>query len=245
MAIQDSIVLGNKIREARKALKISQIDLAERVGIKQPSLSDIEKGVTTNPRISTLRLLAYELNSDFGEEHLAQYLKSRNHNPAKVLVQNVAQFIGSDEWSLQSFVVRLARENPYFRSYLIPEKYAEIKRLVGERLRSAEVLFSPDSSQEDFNEVLQFLDLDEIDLGNVDEFDLEKEIELYDNPTHAINEWLKHDGMPIPEVLAFDFSGWKNLDTASKVKQLKAARGIMERQMERKKNAPKPTENTE
>lgn len=40
------MTLGQRLREARKDAKLSQAELAKRVGIKQPTLSDLENDVT-------------------------------------------------------------------------------------------------------------------------------------------------------------------------------------------------------
>lgn len=53
--------LGERVRARRKELKMTQVALANLVGIKQPSLSDIENGETTEMKGSTLLQLAAAL----------------------------------------------------------------------------------------------------------------------------------------------------------------------------------------
>ncbi len=74
--------IGEKIKQARTRARdgegISQSELAELVGIKQASLSQIESGVST-PRKQTQIALARVLENDFGEPWLQDYLtKTKN-----------------------------------------------------------------------------------------------------------------------------------------------------------------------
>lgn len=50
------------IRELREKLGWTQTELAKRSGVKQGVLSDIESGVTKNPRIDTMAALAAAMN---------------------------------------------------------------------------------------------------------------------------------------------------------------------------------------
>ena len=52
------MTLGEKVRARRLELKLSQDELAEIVGISQPSLSDIENGQTEWPRGNNIVPLA-------------------------------------------------------------------------------------------------------------------------------------------------------------------------------------------
>ena len=83
------------------------------------------------------------------------------------------------------------------------------------------------------------------DLGEIDTFDLEAEIENVDNPIEVMRRWYDHDGIQVPELTALQFSGWSGMSTESKAEQLRAMRGIIKRQEERRRNAPKPTRDTE
>lgn len=57
-------MIGARIKEARETLKISQKELALRVGVSQPSVSDWETG-KTEPTVDNLRVLAVELEVFF------------------------------------------------------------------------------------------------------------------------------------------------------------------------------------
>ena len=52
---------GATVRRLRSELKLSQDDLAQRVGVTRVSISDIERGVRSDMRVSTLSKLAKAL----------------------------------------------------------------------------------------------------------------------------------------------------------------------------------------
>lgn len=60
----DGEVLGDRIRQLRRERGMSQEELAKAVGIRQPSLSKIEKGDTHQLRASTLMRMARALEVD-------------------------------------------------------------------------------------------------------------------------------------------------------------------------------------
>lgn len=51
----------NDLREGRKSAGLSQSALADRAGISQPALSQIESG-NNDPRLTTVRRIAREIN---------------------------------------------------------------------------------------------------------------------------------------------------------------------------------------
>lgn len=53
--------LGDRVLLARRDLDINQDELARRVGISRPFVSDIERGKTTNVGVETVRALAEAL----------------------------------------------------------------------------------------------------------------------------------------------------------------------------------------
>jgi len=55
-------IIGSRIRAARKARGLTQIELGEVVGIAQPQVSALERGATRNPKADTLRALAEALD---------------------------------------------------------------------------------------------------------------------------------------------------------------------------------------
>lgn len=59
-------MLGTNIKRFRIQKKMKQIKLAERVGLRQESLSRIESG-KLNPSIATLRRIAKELDVSLAE----------------------------------------------------------------------------------------------------------------------------------------------------------------------------------
>lgn len=58
----DTVVLGYKIKQKRIELKMSQEELAEKIGIDQSDLSKIEKG-SANPSVKMLSRIATGLKS--------------------------------------------------------------------------------------------------------------------------------------------------------------------------------------
>ncbi len=71
------VSIGGRIRlarsNARGGIGISQSELARLIGIKQPSLSQIESD-TSEPRKTTLIAIARALNDDLGEEWLKEHM---------------------------------------------------------------------------------------------------------------------------------------------------------------------------
>lgn len=101
---------GGRVREERKAAGLSQKALARMVGIKQPSLSDIESGKTKNPDLHTKIALARELNSNLGEPELDEYLLKRSENDSRVPEEGiiaVAFSRPSEPITLERFVMEL------------------------------------------------------------------------------------------------------------------------------------------
>lgn len=56
--------IGTRIRSAREAITLNQTDLAKRLGVSQPTVSDWENG-RTEPTVDNLRVLAVELEVYF------------------------------------------------------------------------------------------------------------------------------------------------------------------------------------
>ena len=67
MIVRDAADIGNLIRDTRVQLKLSQKELAERVGIHQPKVSEIERGKATAHIGIVLRILnALNLDIEIG-----------------------------------------------------------------------------------------------------------------------------------------------------------------------------------
>lgn len=58
--------VGKRIKEKRKELRLTQVEVAKRAGISQSSLSDIEK-VTKNPSVITIELIASALSCSIAD----------------------------------------------------------------------------------------------------------------------------------------------------------------------------------
>lgn len=66
----DKGIIGNKIKEARKTAKLSQAELAEKVGISEKHISNIERGLNLpdlDNFFNILRVLKLSIN-EFGFE---------------------------------------------------------------------------------------------------------------------------------------------------------------------------------
>ncbi|MBQ8459048.1 helix-turn-helix transcriptional regulator [bacterium] len=68
-------LLGKRIRELRKARKLTQEELAEKIGIGTPNISYFETG-KFSPAIETLQKIAQALNVEIYELYMFQPLKS-------------------------------------------------------------------------------------------------------------------------------------------------------------------------
>lgn len=70
--------IGHRIRESREQRKLSQTELARRIGIKQPSVSEWES-CRSEPTVENLRALAVELDLWF--EWLVTGRGTRDYDP--------------------------------------------------------------------------------------------------------------------------------------------------------------------
>jgi HTH-type transcriptional regulator / antitoxin HipB len=62
--VRNPKALGNLIQRERKALKLSQTEFAERVGMRQPAISMVEKGHAAL-KLDTLLTILAALDLDF------------------------------------------------------------------------------------------------------------------------------------------------------------------------------------
>ena len=53
--------IGERLRKRRQELRLSQRELAGRVGVRQATISDLERGVQQETSTEVARRLAYEL----------------------------------------------------------------------------------------------------------------------------------------------------------------------------------------
>lgn len=163
--------IGQRIKDARKRLRLSQKEVAKRIGIKQPSLSQIEKGVT-EPRESTLIALTRELNDYFGIKDLIQHLP-KFYTPPQLaeMVSKLDRGIFHLEW----FVYELAELNPNFRNMLDKSEYKEIVR-VGSEIKD---IFNFDDMGDEYEqsnvEIDDYEDFDEVTKEYVEELESDGE----------------------------------------------------------------------
>jgi len=85
------LLLGKRIRELRKARKMTQEELAERIGIGTPNISYFETG-KFSPAIETLQKIAQVLDVEVYELYMFKPLKSTNEIKTELI-----NAINSDE----------------------------------------------------------------------------------------------------------------------------------------------------
>lgn len=101
-----SKLLGDNVQRLRKKNNLTQTDLADKVGISQKHLSDIETG-TKFPSAGIIEKLAQELN-----------------------VQIAILFGGSDAYDISNKVTALVMNNLQPKLHLIYQDVDEIKRML-------------------------------------------------------------------------------------------------------------------
>ena len=84
-------LLGKRIKELRKAKKLTQEELAEKIGIGTPNISYFETG-KFSPAIDTLQKIAMALGVEIYELYMFQPLKSTQE-----IRQELINEINSDE----------------------------------------------------------------------------------------------------------------------------------------------------
>lgn len=72
------ISVGMRVRASRDRLNWEQQDLSDKSQVPVPTIKDIERGKTKNPRAKTLNALASALNVDAG------WLRTGEKSPVKV-----------------------------------------------------------------------------------------------------------------------------------------------------------------
>lgn len=55
------------LRQEREKAKLTQAELSQISGVPQAVISDIEKGITRNPRLETVRKLAFTLHFNIAD----------------------------------------------------------------------------------------------------------------------------------------------------------------------------------
>lgn len=78
--------LGDMIRRARDEAGLTQVQLAERIGIDQRTLSETERGLTDMPRFPTLKRIAQELRLDLADLYIAASI-AKHRSEAKRIIR--------------------------------------------------------------------------------------------------------------------------------------------------------------
>lgn len=105
---------------------MSQIRLAKEVGLSQPSLSQIEKGITT-PTRGTLTSLARALSSDFEDASLAHLFVPASDAPWEAPLRPLLHYLRQHEYLLDVIVLRLAQSSDRFRALLSNDTFENVK----------------------------------------------------------------------------------------------------------------------
>lgn len=119
------IVLGEIIKSARKKRGFSQVELAEIVGVTQPSLSKIEKG-DAEPMRKTLIALAKALGTNFGETWLDEHL---NGNDAPKSKKEIGREMTASELVSYKFPGGMSRHSTEKAAMLAKLLDAEVERI--------------------------------------------------------------------------------------------------------------------
>ncbi|SMF53056.1 helix-turn-helix domain-containing protein [Pseudogulbenkiania subflava] len=100
--------IGHRIRESRDGKRLSQGELARRVGVSQPAISDWENG-KTEPSVDNMRTLAVELGVWFEwlatGRGLREYQGLAQEQPMEYRVQPA---LPEDEQTLQAIYRKLS-----------------------------------------------------------------------------------------------------------------------------------------
>lgn len=59
--------LADNLRRLRRTAELTQIELADRIGVSHPRISEIESGRMTNPKLSTLTKISVALGVDVSD----------------------------------------------------------------------------------------------------------------------------------------------------------------------------------
>jgi transcriptional regulator with XRE-family HTH domain len=78
---------------------------------------------------------------------------------------------------------------------------------------------------------------------HIHEYDVEAAVQKYDNAQTVLAEWYAHDRLDAPPAIgAIAFDGWATYTLEEKINEIRAARGIMDRQRQRRKLYESPRE---
>lgn len=217
---------------------MSQAELAIRIGIKQQSLSDIEGG-RSKPRDTTLIALAKELNNDFGLEWLRDRMETEAKTAWEDRLTPVIALVRKHDFVLDLLIARLAAVSERFRAMLDPQAYADVveRAKVIARLSAPELSAEEIAQRERIKEAIQKgIEGAIMDLGTVDEFDIDGAIERLGDPYRVMEEWMQSEGLEYPRdygVMFFD--GWESLTPQQRADAIRDARKLLERTLKKKK----------
>jgi transcriptional regulator with XRE-family HTH domain len=93
-----------RIKEVRKSLELSQQEFARRLGVTQPSLSDIEKGKTENIDPRNIKIICAEFNVN------EEWLRTGKGAMFNESTLKLAELLGEKINSLTDFQINAIKE---------------------------------------------------------------------------------------------------------------------------------------
>lgn len=103
----NKIVLGEKIKQQRLRLKMSQFELAERVGIHEKQIYRIESG-KNSPSVDNIIKIIDALDMDI---RILDYKNIRIFNPIKDEILSLVSDANDDELMLYRDLIKVSRNN--------------------------------------------------------------------------------------------------------------------------------------
>lgn len=113
--------IGKRVKSLRVSKRLTQVDLASRLGIKQSSLAYIENVRTKTVRGTTLDALARELSSTTG--YLLNGSQSSDHHEDEMLQAEMTAIFRDLSMSDKETLLRMARGILPSKSPKIAEKH--------------------------------------------------------------------------------------------------------------------------
>lgn len=129
--------LGSYLKKERENLKLSQVDIANKINVTEDQICRIETGFTKKPRKYTLKALAYALNVDYNyllqlagyppEQEEINLIPDYTQNKGSLIKHQLKEIveIGLKETTktLQEFGIALKHLNERFDKYgILPEE---------------------------------------------------------------------------------------------------------------------------
>ena len=117
LSASDPLLIGDRIREARKKVGLSQVDLAKRVGVTQPAVANWESGVHDPRRLmlakigdALQRMRELAVQSANGTNNAGDRDRGRHREPDVQLGEGVLAALGVHGLDLPGDAMQLAHD---------------------------------------------------------------------------------------------------------------------------------------